>query len=89
MPNGYVIPPHWHPSDEHATVKSGQLRYAMGDKFDEQALKALRPGQSTNFKAKMNHYVKARGRTVVAVTAMGPFVLTYVNPADDPQKKKP
>jgi quercetin dioxygenase-like cupin family protein len=89
MPPGYVVPPHNHPTDEHVTVKSGQFRYAMGDKLDEKATKALRPGQSVNLKANMNHYAMSRGRTVVAISAMGPFAIKYVNPADDPQKMKP
>ncbi len=29
----------------------------------------------------------AQGATFIQVTAMGPFALTYVNPADDPQKQ--
>ncbi len=89
MPNGYVVPPHWHPTDEHVTVKSGQFRYGMADKIDETATKSLRPGQSVNLKANMHHYAIARGKTVVAVSGMGPFQIKYVNPADDPQKKKP
>jgi hypothetical protein len=30
------------------------------------------------------HYAMARGLTIVQVHAMGPFSLTYVNPADTP-----
>lgn len=89
MPNGYAIAPHSHPTDETVTVKTGQFRYAMGDKADEKALKSLRPGQSATMKASMNHYARTRGRTVVAVSAMGPFVIKYANPADDPSKMKP
>jgi quercetin dioxygenase-like cupin family protein len=89
LPNGYVVPPHFHPTDEHVTVKTGQFRYAMADKVDEKATKSLRPGQSVNLKANMHHFAMARGRTVVAVSAMGPFAITYVNPADDPSKMKP
>lgn len=89
MPAGYVVPPHSHPTDEHVTVKSGQFRYGMADRIDEKATRSLRPGQSVNMKANMNHYAMARGRTVVAISAMGPFAITYVNPADDPQKMKP
>ena len=37
--------------------------------------------------AKAHHYAATKGETVVSVTAMGPFAMTYVNPADDPQKK--
>jgi quercetin dioxygenase-like cupin family protein len=89
MPPGYVVRPHRHPTDEHVTVRSGQFRYGMGDRIDEKAVKSLRPGQSVNLTANMNHYAMARGRTVVAISATGPFQITYVNPADDPQKKKP
>ena len=35
---------------------------------------------------KAAHYVMAKGETVVQVHAMGPFVVNYVNPADDPSK---
>lgn len=89
MPNGYVVPPHFHPTDEHVSVKTGHFRYGMADKIDEKAMKSLRPGQSVNLKANMHHYAMARGRTVVAISGMGPFAITYVNPADDPQKMKP
>jgi quercetin dioxygenase-like cupin family protein len=89
MPNGYVIPPHWHPTDEHVTVKSGQLRFGMGDKAEAAAERSLRPGQSVNLKANMRHWARARGRTVVAVSGNGPFAITYVDPAVDPRNQKP
>jgi hypothetical protein len=38
--------------------------------------------------AKMHHYAWSKGETEVQVSAMGPFQLIYVNPADDPSKKK-
>jgi quercetin dioxygenase-like cupin family protein len=76
MPDGYVIPPHWHPTDEHVTVKSGGFRYGMGDSIIAASTRALRPGQSVNLKATMHHYAMARGRTVVAVSANGPFAIT-------------
>jgi quercetin dioxygenase-like cupin family protein len=79
MPAGYVIPPHSHPTDEHVSVRSGQFRFGMGDRIDEQSIKSLRPGQSVNLTANMNHYAMTRGRTVVAISAMGPFRITYVN----------
>jgi hypothetical protein len=34
----------------------------------------------------MNHYAWTSEETVVQVHGQGPFVLTYVNPADDPSK---
>ena len=38
--------------------------------------------------ASMPHYATAKGATVVQVHGVGPFVVNYVNPADDPSKAK-
>jgi quercetin dioxygenase-like cupin family protein len=72
LPNGYTVPPHWHPTDEHVTVKSGHFRYGLGDTIDKKAMKSLRPGQSGNLPANMHHYAMARGKTVIAVNATDP-----------------
>ena len=89
LPNGYVVPPHSHPTDENITVKSGRFGYAMADKIDAKQTKFLRPGQSVSLKANMNHYAQAKGHTMVQLSSMGPFSIKYVNPADDPSKMKP
>lgn len=85
MPNGYTIPPHWHPTDEHVTVVSGHFHYGMGDRIDGKTMKSLEKGQSVNLKAKMNHYARAQGPTVVEVSGNGPFAITYVKETDDPR----
>ena len=87
MPAGYKIAPHSHPTDEHVTVLSGTLAAAMGNTFDDKALKDLAAGSYANMAAGMNHYVQARSATVVQVHGMGPFVVNYANAADDPSKK--
>ncbi len=87
FPNGYRVAPHTHPTDEHVTVLSGTLAAGMGDAFDEKALSDLAPGSYAVMSATMPHYVMARGTTVVQVSGLGPFVVNYVNPADDPRKK--
>ena len=87
MPNGYVIKPHWHPTDEHITVIQGTFLVGMGDTVDVKKTGALKVGDFATAGAKMNHYAIARGRTIVQVNGIGPFQLTYVNPADDPSKK--
>ena len=87
FPAGYTIPPHFHPTDEGVTVISGTFLVGMGDKADFTQAKVLTPGGFVIAGANQHHYARARGRTVVQVHAMGPFALTYVNPADDPQKK--
>lgn len=87
FPNGYKIAPHWHPTDEHVTVLSGTFAAAMGKAWDDKALANLAAGSYAVMAATMPHYATARGATVVQVHGMGPFVLNYVNPADDPSKK--
>jgi quercetin dioxygenase-like cupin family protein len=87
MPAGYKIAPHWHPTDEHVTVLSGTLALGMGDTFDKVAMKDLPAGGYALLPADMRHFVRARTAVTVQVAGAGPFVLTYVNPADDPSKR--
>jgi quercetin dioxygenase-like cupin family protein len=89
MPAGYKIAPHWHPTDEHVTVISGEFALGMGDKIDQASAKVLTAGGYALLPAQMHHYALARSATVVQVHGMGPFALTYVNPADDPSKRAP
>ena len=88
MPNGYKIAPHTHPTDEHVTVLSGAMRVGMGAKWDDKALGDFAAGSYANMAASMPHYAITKGTTVVQVHGIGPFVLNYVNPADDPSKAK-
>jgi quercetin dioxygenase-like cupin family protein len=87
LPAGYKIMPHWHPTDENVTVISGSFAMGMGDTLDA-ATKATPAGSFMSMPAKMHHFAIAHGETVVDVAAMGPFVMTYVNPADDPSKQQ-
>jgi quercetin dioxygenase-like cupin family protein len=89
LPDGYVVSPHWHPTDEHVTVKSGAFRYGMGDEISEKSMKTLHAGQSVNLKANMHHYATSRGRTVISISGEGPFAITYVKASDDPRNGKP
>jgi quercetin dioxygenase-like cupin family protein len=87
FPDGYRVPPHWHPTDEHVNVISGTFLAGMGAKFDEASMQALPAGSYVKMPRKTNHYVRAKGETIVQLTAIGPFQVTYVNPQDDPRKK--
>lgn len=44
LPDGYSVPPHWHPMDESATLISGIFRVRLGKKFDKDALRDLPAG---------------------------------------------
>jgi quercetin dioxygenase-like cupin family protein len=87
FPNGYVLPPHFHPTDEAVTVIEGTFQVGMGDKVEKSKTTPVPVGGFVVAGAGQHHYAIAKGRTIVQVNLMGPFALTYVNPADDPTKK--
>jgi quercetin dioxygenase-like cupin family protein len=87
VPDGYTVPPHWHPTDENLVILSGTLSMGVGDKFDEASMHALTAGGYTKMPAKTRHYVRAKGETTFQVYGTGPFTITYVDPKDDPRKK--
>jgi hypothetical protein len=88
FPANYTVPPHWHSMTERVTVLSGALHVGMGDTLDRQRSQALQPGGFVSLPAKMHHYAWTATPTVVQIHLEGPFDIFYVNPADDPQRKK-
>jgi hypothetical protein len=90
VPDGYKIQPHWHPTTERVTIISGTFNVGMGPKWDESKPTVLSTGGYATMPARMKHFAWASGETVVQVNGTGPFVINYVNPADNPvQPKKP
>src|ERR1700752_3891370 len=65
LPDGYRIPVHTHPKTERGTVISGTFHIGMGDKFDEEATKAMPPGTYGCWEAGMKHFVWAKGETIL------------------------
>ena len=88
LPDGYRIPPHWHPNRENATVISGNFKVGMGDTFDEGKMTTFGAGSFGYMDPTMHHYVMATGEVVVQVHGMSPLQVNYVNPTDDPSKRK-
>ncbi len=86
MPKGYKIPPHFHPTEESVEVKKGTFLVGMGDTLDVAKANPMKPGAKGSIPANHHHFAIAKEATIVSVTAMGPFAMTYVNSADDPQK---
>ena len=87
FPNGYKIPPHWHPTDENVTVIKGTFVMGLGEKFNEAAAHEIRAGGFAMMPKEVRHYAWAKGETIVQVHAIGPFEFNYVNAADDPRNK--
>ena len=88
MPDGYRIAPHWHPQRENVTIISGTFKVGMGDKFDETKMGAFPAGSFAYLDPSMHHYAMASGPVVVQVHGTAPLQFNYVNPADDPGRKK-
>ena len=87
LPADYKIPAHWHPAIEHVTVISGTFNMGTGDKLDATKTKALSAGSVAIMPPKTNHFAWTKEETVVQVHGVGPWGITYVDPADDPRKK--
>jgi hypothetical protein len=88
FPDEFRIPPHWHPKIERVTVLSGLFNLGMGEKFDQSATRELPAGSYGFWPAGMRHFAWAKGETVLQVHGMGPWKITYENPADDPRNAK-
>src|SRR4051812_29092340 len=86
-PNGYKVMPHWHPSSEQITVLSGSFSVGTGDTWNDKTMTPMGPGSYMSMDAKNHHYATTKGETVIQVSSIGPFVVNYVNPNDDPSKK--
>lgn len=88
MPDGYRIPPHFHPAVEHVTVVQGTFVLGMGDEVTPRAERALDSGGFAYMPAGMRHYARTQGDTIVQLHGIGPWGITYVNPSDDPRSKR-
>ncbi len=85
FPAGYVIPPHFHPTDENVTVLSGRFLVGMGDSVDTHQAMTLGQDGFITAPARAHHFAVAARKTVVQVNGEGPFEITYVHAADDPR----
>jgi hypothetical protein len=88
FPDGYKVPPHWHPTDERVTVLQGALGVGVGETFNASAGRELGAGGYAEMPRTVRHFAWAVGETVVQISAIGPFEVNYVNPTDDPRKAK-
>lgn len=87
LPDGYKVPPHWHPADENITVLRGALLVGKGEKLDPAATEELPAGSFCHLPKGTRHYAVAKGETTIQTHGVGPFDINYVNPADNPRKR--
>lgn len=88
LPDGFRIQPHWHPKTERVTVVSGSFNLGMGETFDPSATREMTAGTFGFWPAGMRHFAWTKGETILQVHGVGPWTITYVNPAHDPRVKK-
>jgi hypothetical protein len=89
LPDRYRIPPHFHPGIEHVTVVKGTFKVGMGDKFDASAMTVLPTGTFAALQPGTRHFAQADGETILQLHGIGPWGISYVNPADDPRSRTP
>jgi quercetin dioxygenase-like cupin family protein len=87
FPDGYKVPPHWHPTDENVTVLQGTFLMGKGEQFNPNAAEALPAGSFVRMPKEVRHFAQAKGETIIQIHGIGPFQITYVNETDDPRKK--
>jgi quercetin dioxygenase-like cupin family protein len=87
LPANYSIPPHTHPMAEVVTVISGTFRLGSGNTADKDKVQALPAGSFFAFPPGSAHYAFNDEETIVQITSVGPWGISFVNPADDPRKQ--
>jgi ChrR-like protein with cupin domain len=86
VPDGYRFPAHWHSDTERVTILSGTLYLGIGDGSNHAAAVPLGAGTYSSMPPRTPHFAWTRGETVLQLSSLGPWTLTYVNPADDPRR---
>ena len=85
FPANYRLPAHTHPVIEHVTVISGTFHMGTGDKLDMTKTKPLTPGGFAIMQPGTRHFAWTAEETVVQIHSVGPWGITFVNPADSPR----
>jgi quercetin dioxygenase-like cupin family protein len=87
LPPNYKLPAHYHSAIEHVTVINGTFHMGTGDMLDTKATKPLGAGAVAIMQPGTRHFAWTNEETIVQVHGVGPWTITYVNPADDPRKQ--
>jgi quercetin dioxygenase-like cupin family protein len=87
LPANAKIAPHIHPAFERVTVLSGTFHFAHGDTFDPARTRALGQGSVAVMPPGAPMFGYTKEETVIQLHGVGPWGISYLNPADDPRKK--
>lgn len=87
LPAGYQLKPQSSPAINRLFVISGALNFGAGEKFDGARTVPLYTGYA-HWPNNGPYFAFAKEETVVEIEGVGPWAVHYVNPADDPMKKR-
>jgi quercetin dioxygenase-like cupin family protein len=87
LPANYRIPAHYHSAIEHVTVISGTFNMGTGDRLDVAKTRPLAAGSLAIMQPGTRHFAWTKEATEIQVHGVGPWTITYVEPADDPRRK--
>lgn len=89
FPPNAKVAPHTHPVTEHVTVISGTFYLGIGEKADASKARAYSAGDVTVIPQGMPMFAFMKDKeTIVQVHGIGPWGISYLNPADAPAAKK-
>jgi len=89
IPANYRVPAHWHPASERVSVLSGTLYMGLGDELDTGKAMAVPAGGFAVMPPKTPHFAFTTHEPVeFQLHGVGPWGMTYINPADDPRKQQ-
>lgn len=88
LPDGFKIPPHWFENKVRLDVLSGVFYLGSGDKIDMEMTQEIKAGGYKTLPPEIHHYGVVEGPTIIKLTTSAPWSVNYVNPEDDPRKKK-
>lgn len=88
VPDKFHVPAHSHPKAERVTVIQGTFHLALGENPSRANAQPLSKGAYAVWPPGMIHEVWTEGETIIQLHGMGPWAISYVNPADDPRNAK-
>jgi hypothetical protein len=75
---GMIVPPHFHPEDEHVTIVQGKWELAHGEIFDRSRLRPLTVGAYSFMPKQMPHFAYSEDGAILQVFGVGPFKQTFL-----------
>jgi len=84
LSDGARIAPHWHSTDEYATVVSGTVLFAVGEDFEPAKGRQFGPGAFIFVPARTPHYAWTEGGAVLSQTRSGAQDIHWVHAEDAP-----